>query len=141
MSETLVTGIGARQLVVFSFAGEHYALPINAVSEIIRYTPPRTVASDQPGVEGVIGLRGKIIPVVDLAATMLFGAASEAPGKIVIVETGTGHIGVIVDEVDEVRTVTDDQLEHVPTTGGTIAKLDERLVVLLDPAQLITAAE
>jgi len=118
-----------RQLVVFSLAGEDYALPIAAVSEIIRYTPPRSVAADDPEIRGVIGLRGKIVPVIDL------GAAD--PGKIVIVERSTGQVGVIVEDVDEVRTITPEQLEVVPTTGDTIAKLDDRLVLLLEPESLL----
>ncbi len=135
-----MTDTATSQLVVFSLRGEHYALSINVVSEIIRYTPPRRVDSEQHGVQGVIGLRGKIIPIIDLAATLPTRPAA-APGKIVIVETSTGHLGVIVDTVDEVRSVTPEQLEAIPTTGGTIAKLDDRLVVLLEPEQLAPSGE
>jgi purine-binding chemotaxis protein CheW len=62
------------------------------------------------------------------------------PGKIVIVETGSDQVGVIVDEVDEVITVTTDMLEDVPTasrdTIEAIAKVDDRLVILLNPEGL-----
>ena len=47
----------------------------------------------------MIGLRGKIIPIFDLAARLELAAGDSGPGKIVIVETGTGQVGVIVDEV------------------------------------------
>src|SRR5258707_717509 len=60
--------ITSQQLVVFSLGAEEYALPIAAVHEIIRFTEPRSVASEAAWVRGVIGLRGKIIPVFDLAA-------------------------------------------------------------------------
>jgi purine-binding chemotaxis protein CheW len=134
----------SQQLVVFSLGGEEYALPIGAVHEIIRYTEPRSVASDQPWIHGVIGLRGKIIPIYDLAARMGLAAPKEELGKIVIVETGTGQAGVVVGDVEEVLTVTEDQLEGVPTTGNaaieSIAKIGDRLVVLLDPEGLFTAA-
>jgi chemotaxis signal transduction protein len=56
-----------RQLVIFSLAREEYALPITRVQEIIRYTQPRSVASSAPWIRGVINLRGKIVPVSDLA--------------------------------------------------------------------------
>lgn len=126
-----------RQLVVFSFAGEDYALPIGSVSEIIRYTRPRSVASDEPSIQGVISLRGKIVPVIDLAgAASVYGSDAE-PGKIVIVENSSGHVGVVVDDVDEVRTISPEQLESVPSTGGIIAKLDDRLVLLLEPEDLL----
>jgi purine-binding chemotaxis protein CheW len=134
----------SQQLVVFSLGGEEYALPIGAVHEIIRYTEPRSVASDQPWIHGVIGLRGKIIPIYDLAARMGLPAPKEELGKIVIVETGTGQAGVVVGDVEEVLTVTEDQLEGVPTTGNaaiqSIAKIGDRLVVLLDPEGLFTSA-
>ena len=134
----------SHQLVVFSLGREEYALPIGAVHEIIRYTEPRSVASDQPWIHGVIGLRGKIIPIYDLAARMGLPAPKEELGKIVIVETGTGQAGVVVGDVDEVLTVTPDQLEDVPTAGNetieAIAKIDDRLVILLNVAGLFAGA-
>ena len=60
----------SRQLVVFSLGGEEYALPITQVHEIIRYAEPRSVASADPSVRGVISLRGKILPVYDLATRL-----------------------------------------------------------------------
>jgi purine-binding chemotaxis protein CheW len=134
-----MSDITSKQLVVFSLGSEEYALPIGAVSEIIRFTEPRTVASDDAWIRGVIGLRGKIIPIFDLCARMQL-AAGETEGKIVIVETGTGQVGVMVDEVEEVLTVSNDQLEGVPTADAdtieAIAKIDDRLVILLNPEGL-----
>jgi purine-binding chemotaxis protein CheW len=128
----------SQQLVVFSLGSEEYALPIGSVHEIIRYTEPRTVASDAAWIRGVIGLRGKIIPIFDLAARMQLDAAACEPGKIVIVESGTGQVGVMVDEVEEVLTVAGDQLEAPPASDAVdaIAKIGDRLVVLLDPEGL-----
>ena len=65
-----MSDITSQQLVVFSIGSEEYALPIGAVHEIIRYTEPRSVTSDVPWIRGVIGLRGKIIPIYDLASRM-----------------------------------------------------------------------
>ena len=103
-----------RQLVVFTLGAEQYALPIKQVKEIIRYTQPRSVASNDYSVQGVISLRGQIVPVYDLASRL--GASSELGehSKIVIVETAEQTVGVIVDAVDEVLTVEDDQLEASP---------------------------
>jgi purine-binding chemotaxis protein CheW len=132
----------SQQLVVFSLGAEEYALPIAAVHEIIRFSEPRSVASEVAWIRGVIGLRGKIIPIFDLAARLELAAGSE-PGKIVIVETGTGQVGVMVDEVEEVLTVDSGALEPVPTAdSGTIeaiAKIDDRLVILLNPEGLFSA--
>ena len=131
----------SQQLVVFSLGSEEYALPIGSVHEIIRFTEPRTVASDAAWIRGVIGLRGKIIPIFDLAARMeLEIAAGSEAGKIVIVESGTGQVGIMVDEVEEVLTVSTDQLEDVPTANSdsieAIAKIEDRLVILLNPEGL-----
>ena len=128
----------SQQLVVFSLGSEEYALPIGSVHEIIRFTEPRSVASDVPWIRGVIGLRGKIIPIFDLAARM--GLEPSQPGKIVIVSSGAGQVGVMVDEVEEVLTVTSEQLEDVPTANSdaieAIARIGDRLVVLLDTSGL-----
>jgi purine-binding chemotaxis protein CheW len=128
----------SHQLVVFSLGNEEYALPIGAVHEIIRFSEPRSVASEVPWIRGVIGLRGKIIPIFDLAARM--GLPPSSPGKIVIVSDGSGQVGVMVDEVEEVLTVAGDQLEDVPTADresiAAIARIGDRLVVLLNPSGL-----
>ncbi len=128
----------SNQLVVFSLGSEEYALPIGTVHEIIRFTEPRSVASEVPWIRGVIGLRGKIIPIFDLAARL--GLEPSEPGKIVIVSSGAGQVGVMVDEVEEVLTVEDEQLEAVPTAHSesieAIAKIDDRLVVLLNTSGL-----
>lgn len=134
MSDTL-TSPTTQQLVVFSLGSEEYALPIATVHEIIRFTEPRSVVSDQPWVRGVIGLRGKIIPIYDLAARL--GLQVETtPGKIVIVESGSEQVGVMVDEVEEVLTVSSSQLEDIGAASResiqSVAKIDDRLVILLN---------
>jgi purine-binding chemotaxis protein CheW len=132
-----------RQLVVFSLGSEEYAVPITRVQEIIDYTEPRSVASEGDWVRGVISLRGKILPVCDLAAR-LGVHREETHGKIVIVETAQEMAGIVVDEVQEVLTVTPDQLDDVPGAGTelieAIAKIDDRLVILLDLDGIFGAA-
>ncbi|MFL5829617.1 MAG: chemotaxis protein CheW [Solirubrobacteraceae bacterium] len=133
------------QLVVFTLAGEQYALPIQRVQEIIRYTAPRPVASRVDWVQGVISLRGRIVPVYDLASRL--GVASEANERstIVIVETETDTVGVIVDAVEEVLTISREQIEPVPCADSSlvdsIAKIDDRLVVLLEPTTVFAGVE
>jgi purine-binding chemotaxis protein CheW len=140
MSESPTT----RQLVVFSLGEEEYALPITQVHEIIRYTEPRSVASDVDWVRGVISLRGKIVPVYDLASRLGFASERKENQKIVIVETATDMAGVIVDDVEEVLTVENAQIEDVPSAGTdtieSIAKIDDRLVILLNPTGIFASA-
>jgi purine-binding chemotaxis protein CheW len=134
-----------RQLVIFSLGSEEYALPITRVQEIIRYAEPRSVASQTAWIRGVINLRGKIVPVCDLAERL--GLTLERPeaAKIVIVETAVGTAGVIVDDVDEVLTVSPEQLEDVPTADAAyvdaVAKVGERLAILLNPDGLFAGVQ
>jgi purine-binding chemotaxis protein CheW len=127
----------AQQLVVFSLGDEEYALPITQVQEIIRYTEPRAVASDSVWIRGVISLRGKIVPVCDLGSRLGLQTELADQAKIVIVDTGSGTVGVIVDEVEEVLTVNGAELDTVPAAGtdfiDAIAKIGDRLVILLNP--------
>ena len=132
----------AQQLVVFSLGDEEYALPITRVQEIIRYSEPRAVSSELPWI------RGRHLACAARScrsATSRPGSAStsERPqsAKIVIVDTESGTAGVIVDDVEEVMTVDPSQLDTVPAAGAdfieAVAKIDDRLVVLLNPDGLL----
>jgi purine-binding chemotaxis protein CheW len=129
------------QLVVFSLAENEYALPITRVQEIIQYQSPSPVAAESDWVRGVINLRSKVIPVCDLGLRLGLSAEETTAGIIVVVETETGTAGVIVDQVDEVLTIGADQLEPSPAAAAAfidgIAKIDDRLVMLLDPNTLL----
>jgi purine-binding chemotaxis protein CheW len=124
-----------QQLVVFTLGVEHYALPIHAVNEIIRYAEPRSVASRTEWVRGVISLRGRIVPVYDVAARLGLASELSDQSKIVIVEAGGEIAGVIVDTVEEVLTVSGDQIEEAPGADPAmieaIVRIDDRLIVLL----------
>lgn len=135
-----------RQLVVFALGREEYAMPISHVHEIIRYVEPRFVASREPWTRGVLSLRGKIVPVHDLAIRLGLGVTgrAEGAGKIIIVESGAEMAGVIVDEVEEVIVLPNDQIEPAPGMNHPavqgVGKLDDRLIVLLDPTVLFGAS-
>lgn len=136
-TQTAATETGTLQLVVFSLSNEQYALPIERVQEIIRYTHPRGVASGDAAIQGVINLRGKIIPVYDLTDRLGCRARSDDAGNIIVVDTDEQPVGVIVDEVNEVRTIDRSQVDTLPTQVTDlidgIVKLDDRLVILLNP--------
>ena len=135
MSTAIPTLETPAQLVVFAIGEDQFAVPITRVQEIIRYTKPRTVSSGSPCVAGVISLRGAIVPVCDLGHVVGAQITELEHAKIVIAETATGTTGILVDAVDEVMTVDDEQLDVVPGADATflgVAKLDERLVMILD---------
>jgi purine-binding chemotaxis protein CheW len=137
--------INPRQLVVFTLGTEHYALPIQQVHEIIRYSEPRSVGSRADWVRGVISLRGRIVPVYDLAARLGVPSELSEHAKIVIVEAGAETAGVIVDGVEEVLTVQEEQIQEAPgadlTLIDAIAKVDTRLIVLLKPTAIFSEPE
>jgi purine-binding chemotaxis protein CheW len=133
------------QLVVFALGDEEYGLPIRQVQEIIRFSEPRSIPNPHASIRGVINLRGRIIPVCDLKLQLAVRAAAVADDdcKIVIVESAGGHAGLIVDDVNEVMTITEEQIEaDAGSREGYlhgIAEVDERLIVLLDAPGLVQA--
>jgi purine-binding chemotaxis protein CheW len=133
-----------QQIVVFRMGRSEYALPIGVVKEIIRYAEPQATASDIPWMRGVINLRGGVIPVCDLAARLGTTIPDEerSRSKILIVEFDDAYTGVIVSDVEEVRTILSEQLDDVPNNNAasfisSVAKLDGRLVMLLDVENLL----
>jgi len=133
------------QLVVFALGDEEYGLPITQVQEIIRFSEPRTIPNPHASIRGVINLRGRIIPVCDLKLQLDVHAAARPDDdcKIVIVESAAGSAGLIVDDVNEVMTITEEQIEQEAGSREGylhgIAKVDERLIVLLDAPGLVEA--
>lgn len=131
------------QLVVFSLANEEYALPITQIKEVIRYTRPRPVLTDSAWISGVISLRGKIVEVGDIGARLGVHGDRGDTAKIVIVETHAGTVGIVVDEVDQVLTIDHTAIDTSTVTNRElvhgIAKIEDRLVVLLDAEPLLQA--
>ncbi len=129
-------------VVVFTLGGERYALPIARVQEVIRHAHPRPVGSSVRFVAGVIELRGRVVPVCDVAARVGARASRSEQQKIVIVDLPGGQAGVLVDAVDEVVTVPEDRLAAVPPEVvspwlDAIARLGDELVMVLDPDRLL----
>lgn len=126
----------STQLVVFSLGNEEYALPISYVQEIIRYAEPRAVASTVTWLQGIISLRGQIIPVCDLASRLELDSEPSEDSKIVIVETSNGTAGIVVDNVEEVMTIDNEQLDEVAAVDNelvrAVVKVGNRLIILLD---------
>ncbi len=147
---TLDTLESEKQLVVFDLAEEGYGVDIGSVREIIRMQEITKVPRAPDFVEGVINLRGRVIPVIDLRKRFGFEATEMTKDtRIVVVDIGGQDIGVVVDAVTEVLRLSADKVEpasSVITTSDSeyllgIAKLDERLIILLDLQQALSAME
>lgn len=138
--------------VIVDMAGERYGLPVESVTGVIRYEDVTPVPRAAACVLGVINLRGTVIPVVD--AQMAFCerpfVAGEA-SRIVVAESGTGAFGICVDAAREVATVSAEEVKPVPVGAvessaarafsGIVEREGDRLVILLDPEQIIPAAD
>lgn len=139
-----MAGTSAQQIQVFTLGADEYALPRVAVRDIVR-AAPHYVACDDPWIGCLIGAGGTIIPLFDLGERLGLDGGPRADGEIVIGETAAGHVGVTVDEVREVLTVTADQLELLPVadagTKDAIATVDDREIVLLNPRRLFGVEE
>ena len=139
-----------QQLVVFDLASEAYGVDIGAVREIIGLQEITKVPRTPQFVEGVINLRGKVIPVIDLRKRFALQVAAETrDNRIVVVDIGGQDIGAVVDAVTEVLRITRDSIEppaSVITTDDSgyllgIGKLDDKLIILLDLQQVLSQSE
>ena len=139
--DTTAVEIEEKQLVIFDLAEETYGVDIGSVREIIRIQEITKVPRTPEFVEGVINLRGKVIPVIDLRKRFGFRKTEATKDtRIVVVDIGGADIGVVVDAVTEVLRLSADAVEPptgVITTADSdyllgIAKLETRLIILLD---------
>jgi purine-binding chemotaxis protein CheW len=141
---------GEMQLVVFDLASEHYGVDISDVREIMRMQAITRVPGAYNFVEGVINLRGKVLPVVDLRKRLELKVSEHTKdSRIVVIDIESGEIGVIVDAVTEVLRIPRASIEpasSVISHGNSdymwgIAKLADKLIILIDPSKALSSIE
>jgi len=134
------------QLVVFEVGSESFGIDISLVQEIIRLQPITEVPRAPMYVKGVINLRGKVIPVVDLRERFGFAVNEETKATRIVVANVLGNtVGMIVDAVSEVLRLSSDAIEPpstiIESVGSQylkgIGKVEDRLVMLLDLSKLL----
>ncbi len=139
-----------RQLVVFDLSAEAYGVDIGAVREIIRMQEITAVPQTPDFVEGVINLRGKVTPVVDLRKKLGVAVAEKSDeNRIVVMDIGGQDIGMVVDAVNEVLRISADSVEPPSSVVSTaeadyimgIAKLDSKLIILLNLGKVLSMQE
>src|SRR5262245_34079345 len=113
------------QFLSFVLAGEEYAVDILRVKEIIEYDDLTRVPGMPPAVRGMINLRGRVVPVVDLALRFGLASSTITPRScIVMLEIGSGEaanvMGIITDAVSEVLDLTAEQIQPPPTFGTSV---------------------
>lgn len=138
------------QLVAFRLGTEEYGVEIMKVQEIIRIQSITRVPQMPAFIEGVINLRGSVIPVLDLRKRFAMEATTIGhEARIVIVSIDGRIIGVIVDAVSEVKRIPESQIDPPPPVMAGIGreylrgvgKLDGRLIILLDLERILSNEE
>jgi len=135
----------AGKYLTFALAGEEYGLPVLKVREIIKILDITVVPQAPPHVKGVINLRGKVIPVIDLRAKFSLPAQDYTERTcIVVVDVATSRervmLGVIVDAVSEVLNIGAAEIDQTPDFGERVvtdymlglAKVKNTVKILLD---------
>lgn len=156
VATTNTASVGNEQYLTFMLAGEPFALRIMNIREIIQYGEITEVPMMPKFVRGVINLRGKVVPVVDLAARFNRGATTVSRRTSIIIielEQEDGEeaqsIGIVVDAVNEVVDIAGGDIEPPPTFGAKIrpdfisgmAKKDGRFIIVLNLDQVLSLDE
>ena len=146
LSDSMAQKKGTAQFVGFQLAGQEYAFRIEQIQEIVILEQVTSIPQVPEYVEGVSNLRGTIIPIINLRK--LFGIDAKPhddDARTIVVNVGQRTMGCIVDSVAQVMRIAGDNIQPAPelvATEGTayvkgFAKLDQRLIILLDIDELL----
>jgi purine-binding chemotaxis protein CheW len=140
----------SREFLVFSLGDEEYAIDILKVQEIRGYENVTRIANAPDFIKGVTNLRGVIVPIVDLRIKFHLDKVEYGGQTVVIVVNVADRVvGIVVDGVSDVMTLTPDQIKPAPEFGVTLSSdflsglgsLDDRMLVLVDIDKLLTSEE
>jgi purine-binding chemotaxis protein CheW len=135
------------KFLTFFLSGEEYGIEILKVHEIIRMMPITSVPRTESYTKGVINLRGKVIPVVDLRLKLSMASTEQTDETcIIVVQANRTDIGIIVDRVSEVLDILNEDIENTPSFGASvnsdyilgIGKSEGRIKILLDIDKVLT---
>jgi purine-binding chemotaxis protein CheW len=137
------------QLVVFHVGGAEFAFNIFQVERVLRYQSPEPLPGAPAFLEGVLPYGDAVVPVVDLRKRIGAAALTEDDTRIVVVDLEQGRVGVVVDGAREVLRVGAERVSPPPTLVQGLAaayisgivRIDQRTVVVLAPAKLLTSTE
>jgi len=130
-----------RSFVAFRIDTEEFAVDIGSIQEINRAVEVTRIPNSPPHVQGVMNLRGKIIPVVDLRRLLGFHTrTADKQSRIIVIEIDEVLAGFLVDSVSEVVQLPEGSIEPAPTLAGAaqshyvygVCKVDDRLLILLN---------
>jgi purine-binding chemotaxis protein CheW len=140
--------MGLRQTVLFRLENNIFGIPISNVQEIIKAPVVTAIPNTPEFFKGVINLRDKVIPVLGLGEKLGLRESEGEGRRIIIINLGVNTAGVIVDDVCDVKKIAEDSIETDVNLCDTasraisgIAKLDGRLIILLNLEQLLASED
>ena len=150
VAEKKEASIHEGKYLTFVLGSEEYGIEIIKVREIIGIMDITTVPQTPDYMKGVINLRGKVIPVIDLR--LKFSMSEEEYTQetcVIVVEVNNTHIGIIVDSVSEVQDISGSEIEEPPVLGKGVdtnfilgmGKVKEKIIILLDIEKVLTSED
>jgi purine-binding chemotaxis protein CheW len=139
-----------REFLAFKLGAEEYGIDILRVQEIRSYEEPTGIANAPAFIKGVVDLRGVIVPIVDMRMRFNLEQVNYDSSTVVIVlNVASRVIGMVVDAVSDVITLTAEQLRPVPEFNSAIQSdhllaigtVEDRMLILVDIEKLMTSAE
>ncbi|TFW72841.1 chemotaxis protein CheW [Methylotenera oryzisoli] len=155
-TDNVITNVSSRaksaegEYLTFVLGAEEYGLEILKVQEIRGYDAVTQIANTPEFIKGVVNLRGKIVPIVDLRIKFNLGKVEYNEFTVVIILNLHGRVvGIVVDGVSDVIALKEEQIRDVPSLVTSIdtkyivglATLDQRMLILVDIEQLMTSQE
>jgi purine-binding chemotaxis protein CheW len=152
MNATAMTSMDAdtQQFLTFKLAGEEYGVGILSVQEIRGWSAVTAIPHSPAWLLGVINLRGVVVPIIDLRIKFNFAKADYNEFTVVIIlNVGSRVVGVVVDGVSDVITLSSEQIKPAPSLGNNtdtshiigFGTLDERMRILMDVEKLMASAD
>jgi purine-binding chemotaxis protein CheW len=150
MTQTIQEALGVNEALAFKLGSEEYGINILKVQEIRGYDTVTRIANAPEFVKGVVNLRGIIVPIVDMRIKFNLGTPIYDQFTVVIILNIANRIvGMVVDSVSDVITLTADQIKPAPEMGTALntdyliglGTIDERMIILIDIDQLMSSSE
>ena len=138
------------EFLSFTLGSEEYGIDIQKVQELRGYDAVTRIANAPEYIKGVVNLRGIIVPIIDMRIKFRLGAPTYDQFTVVIVlNIGGRVVGMVVDSVSDVTTLTAEQIKPAPEMGAVLdtdyliglGTLDERMLILVDIDKLMSSDE
>lgn len=138
----LESGTNEFEIVEFRVGEGTYGINVAKVREVINLLPVTKLVTAHPLVEGIFTLRGRVIPLVNMAQC-LGSPATAAASRIIVSELNNFYVGFKVDEVSRIHRISWEQMEPAPNMAGSsmvngIVKMNDRLILLLDFEEIVS---